>query len=70
LACVAAARGDGEHAVVLLATAARWRDEAHRPASPLELHDIERAANRVRDLLGPDVDATAQVGLVTHHGDV
>jgi predicted ATPase/DNA-binding SARP family transcriptional activator len=70
LACVAAARGDGEHAVVLLATAARWRDEAHRPASPLELHDIERAANRARDLLGPDVDATAQAGLATHHGDV
>jgi hypothetical protein len=43
LACVAAARDDGRNAATLLGTAARWRTEAHRPATPLELHDIDRA---------------------------
>jgi Flp pilus assembly protein TadD len=43
LACVAAARGDGQSAATLLGAAARWRAEAQRPATPLELHDIERA---------------------------
>ena len=53
MACVAAARGDGQAAATLLGTAARWRARAHRPATPLELHDIERAADRARALLGP-----------------
>jgi predicted ATPase/DNA-binding SARP family transcriptional activator len=52
LACIAAARGDGQGAATLLGTAARWRAEAHRPPSPLELHDIERAADQARALLG------------------
>jgi tetratricopeptide (TPR) repeat protein len=54
LACVAAARGDGQTAVALLAAAARWRDEHGRPASPMELADIQRASDRARDLLGPE----------------
>jgi hypothetical protein len=51
LACVAAARDDGQSAAALLGTAARGRDEAHRPAAPLELHHIERAGDRARMLL-------------------
>ena len=54
LACVAAARGDGQSTATLLGTAARWRAEAHGPATPLELHDIERAGNRARTLLSPN----------------
>jgi hypothetical protein len=53
LACVAAARADGQSAATLLGTAACWRAEVHRPATPLEVHDIERAGNRARALLGP-----------------
>jgi tetratricopeptide (TPR) repeat protein len=52
LACIAAARDDGRSAASLLGTAARWRAAAHRPATPLELHDIERARDRARTLLG------------------
>jgi hypothetical protein len=39
LPCVAVARGDGQTAATLLGTAARWRAETHRPASPRELHE-------------------------------
>jgi hypothetical protein len=53
LACVAAARDNGHSAATLLGTAARWRAETHRPATPLELHDISRAGNRAQSLLGP-----------------
>jgi predicted ATPase len=53
LACVAAARDDGQSAATLLGTATRWRADVHRPATPLDLHDIERARDRARRLLGP-----------------
>jgi tetratricopeptide (TPR) repeat protein len=65
LACVAAARGDGQTAAALLGTAARWRVEAHRPATPLEQHDIDRAADRARALLGPDAYAAAENAVLT-----
>jgi len=60
LACTAAARADGRSAATLLGTAARWRSEAHRPATPLESHDIERARDRARTLLGPVAYEAAQ----------
>jgi hypothetical protein len=60
LACVAAARGHAARAAALLGTAARWRAETHRPATPLEQHDIDRAADRARALLGPDAYAAAE----------
>jgi tetratricopeptide (TPR) repeat protein len=69
LACVAAAGGDGQTAATLLGTAARWRAEAHRPATPLEQHDIERAANRARELLGPDAYAAAEQAVLTQPPD-
>jgi predicted ATPase/DNA-binding SARP family transcriptional activator len=60
LACLAAARGDGPTAATLLATAERWRADARRPATPLERHDIDRAAVRARELLGPDAYQAAR----------
>jgi predicted ATPase/DNA-binding SARP family transcriptional activator len=65
LACVAAARGDGQSAATLLGTATRWRAEAHRPATPLELYDIERAGDRARALLGPDTYEQARAAGLT-----
>jgi predicted ATPase/DNA-binding SARP family transcriptional activator len=59
LACVAAARDDGVTAAGLLGAAARWRDERGRPASPMEQADIDRAADRARNLLGDEPYATA-----------
>jgi predicted ATPase/DNA-binding SARP family transcriptional activator len=70
LACVAAARGDGQTAATLLGTAARWRAETHRPATPLEQHDIERAADRARALLGPDPYAAAEQAALTQPRDL
>ncbi len=68
LACVAAARGDGQTAATLLATAARWRAAARRPATPLEQHDIDRAADRARTLLGPHAyQAAVDAGLTDPH---
>jgi predicted ATPase/DNA-binding SARP family transcriptional activator len=71
MACVAAARGEGRTAASLLAAASRWREERGRPATPLELDDVQRAAGRSRDLVGdaayeaawhePD-DVVARVG--------
>jgi predicted ATPase/DNA-binding SARP family transcriptional activator len=52
LACVAAARGDAAHAAHLLGAAAWWRQRRHRPASPLERRDAERAEHRALALLG------------------
>jgi predicted ATPase/DNA-binding SARP family transcriptional activator/tetratricopeptide (TPR) repeat protein len=54
LAGVAAARADGYTAAALLGSARRWRAEHHRPASPLERVDIDRADQRARDLLPAD----------------
>jgi hypothetical protein len=65
LACVAAARGDAPTAATLIGTAARWRAQAHRPATPLEQHDIDRAADRARALLGPDAYAAAENAVPT-----
>jgi predicted ATPase/DNA-binding SARP family transcriptional activator/tetratricopeptide (TPR) repeat protein len=65
LACVAATRGDGQPAATLLGTAARWRAEAHRPATPLEQRDIARAADRARALLGPEGYAAAEQAVLT-----
>jgi predicted ATPase/DNA-binding SARP family transcriptional activator/tetratricopeptide (TPR) repeat protein len=65
LACVAAARGDAPTAATLLGTAARWRADARRPATPLEQHDIDRAADRARALLDPDAYAAAEQAVLT-----
>jgi hypothetical protein len=70
LACIAAARGDGQSAAALLATAARWRAERHRPASPLEQYDIDRAADRARVLLGPDAYQAASAAVLTQSSDL
>ena len=69
LACVAAARGDAQSAATLLGAAARWRSEARRPATPLELHDIDRAAGGARALLGPDAYDTAHAAALTQPQD-
>ncbi len=65
LACVAAARGDGRSAATLLATAAHWRTGTGRPASPLERHDIERAADRARAVLGHDAYERLRTAITT-----
>jgi predicted ATPase/DNA-binding SARP family transcriptional activator len=68
LACLAADRDDGPTAATLLATADRWRADARRPATPLERHDIDRAAARARELLGPDAyRAVREVALTQPH---
>jgi tetratricopeptide (TPR) repeat protein len=69
MACVAAARGDGQTAATLLGTAARWRTHAHRPATPLEQHDIARAADHARMLLGPDAYEAARAAALTQPQD-
>jgi hypothetical protein len=69
LACVAAARDDGQSAATLLGTATRWRTEAHRPATALELHDIDRAADRARTLLGPAAYEQALAAVLTEPQD-
>jgi tetratricopeptide (TPR) repeat protein len=70
LACVAAARDDGQSAATLLGTATRWRAEAHRPATSLELYDIERAGDRARALLGPAVYEQARSAGLTEPQDL
>jgi len=60
LACVAAARDDGLIAARLLGAAARWREERGRPVTPLEGADIDRAADRARQLIGDDAFAAAR----------
>jgi hypothetical protein len=70
MACVAAARGDGQTAATLLGTAARWRSDAHRPATPLEQHDIARAAERARTLLGPAAYEAAWAAALTQPRDL
>ncbi|HST64415.1 MAG TPA: tetratricopeptide repeat protein, partial [Mycobacteriales bacterium] len=52
LACVAAARDDAATAARLLGAADRWRGARHRPASPLERADRDRAEQRARTALG------------------
>jgi predicted ATPase/DNA-binding SARP family transcriptional activator len=52
LAGTAAAHGDGNRAANLLGTAARWRQLRHQPTLRTERHDIERAAEAARDLIG------------------
>lgn len=59
LACVAAARGDGEGAASLLGAAARWRERWRRPATRLENKDILRASRRAQELLGKDAYCAA-----------
>jgi predicted ATPase/DNA-binding SARP family transcriptional activator len=70
LACVAAARADGHTAAALLGAAARWRAEHGRPASPLELADIQRAVDRARDLLGHDAYQAASAAAPTPTSDL
>jgi tetratricopeptide (TPR) repeat protein len=70
MACVAAARGDGQAAATLLGTAARWRTRAHRPATPLEQHDIARAAERARALLGTAAYEAAWAAALTQPQDL
>jgi predicted ATPase/DNA-binding SARP family transcriptional activator len=65
LACVAAARGDGQIAATLLGTAAHWRAEAHRPATPLERHDIDRAADNARAMVGGAAYERARTAALT-----
>jgi len=70
LACVAAARDDGQSAATLLGTAARWRAETLRPATPLERHDIARADDRARMLLGPPTYEQARAAGLTDPQDL
>jgi predicted ATPase/DNA-binding SARP family transcriptional activator len=70
LACVAAARGDARSAATLVATADSWRIEARRPASVLEMHDIERAAERARARLGADAYEQARATVLTEPPDM
>jgi hypothetical protein len=70
LACVAAARGDGRSAATLVTAAGRWRFEARRPASPLEMYDIQRATDRARALLGPDAYERVQATVPTEPHDL
>jgi predicted ATPase/DNA-binding SARP family transcriptional activator len=70
MACVAAARGDGQAAATLLGTAARWRTRTHRPATPLEQHDIARAAERARALLGTAAYEAAWAAALTQPQDL
>ena len=55
LACVAAARGEAQHAARLLGAASWWRGKRHRPLSRLDLVDVERATGTARALLGDGV---------------
>jgi hypothetical protein len=70
LACVSAARGDGQSAATLLGTAARWRTDARRPATLLERHDIERATDRALALLGAEGYEMARAAALTQPQDV